>query len=100
MKGLEIREKNTPHLIFNNPRSSCLPGSAPDPNFCFLQVIYSLNTKNDDLELEMEKQRVEFEEKLQKVSIVHVNFFGWIPYTAHGAQIPPFSSLILFLYLF
>jgi len=29
------------------------------------KVIYSLNTKNDDLELEMEKQRQDYEEKTQ-----------------------------------
>ena len=32
------------------------------------KVIYSLNTKNDDLELDLEVLRSGYEEKLQKVS--------------------------------
>ena len=32
-------------------------------------MIYSLNTKNDDLEYDMEAMRVAYEDKLQKVKI-------------------------------
>ena len=36
-------EKNTPpKLIFNNPRSSIKPGSAPDPYFLVKQVKHTL----------------------------------------------------------
>ena len=34
------------------------------------KVIYSLNTKNDDLEYDMEALRIGYEDKLQKVGIV------------------------------
>ena len=33
----------------------------------YKKVIYSLNTKNDDLEYDMEAMRVAYEDKLQKV---------------------------------
>jgi hypothetical protein len=36
----------------------------------FCQVIYSLNTKNDDLEMDMEALRTGYEDKLQKVSTI------------------------------
>jgi hypothetical protein len=34
-----------------------------------MQVIYSLNTKNDDLEMDIEALRTGYEDKLQKVEI-------------------------------
>ena len=34
-----------------------------------MQVIYSLNTKNDDLEYDMEAVRASYEDKLQKVGL-------------------------------
>ena len=34
-----------------------------------MQVIYSLNTKNDDLEYDMEALRASYEDKLQKVGL-------------------------------
>ena len=37
------------------------------------KVIYSLNTKNDDLEYDMEAMRVAYEDKLQKVRKEHAS---------------------------
>ena len=34
------------------------------------KVIYTLNTKNDDLEFDMENMRQSYEDKLEKVSIL------------------------------
>ena len=37
------------------------------------KVIYSLNTKNDDLEVDLEAMKASYEEKLQKLSIATNN---------------------------
>ena len=39
------------------------------------KVIYSLNTKNDDLEFDMDALRKNYEEKLEKVSIFSPGIF-------------------------
>ena len=39
------------------------------------KVIYSLNTKNDDLEFDMDALRKNYEEKLEKVSICQTMYF-------------------------
>ena len=36
------------------------------------KVIYSLNTKNDDLEFDMENMRHGYEDKLEKVNIITI----------------------------
>ena len=75
MNNQEMKNENGDESL--NPVDDAIP-SVVTPDMLYklskkiaqlTKVIYSLNTKNDDLEVDLEAMKVSYEEKLQKLSI-------------------------------